>query len=142
MNGLIDDITADGWMALCISILRGLPPDEAFRLLDDPTRRNLQWTPELLAEVEEMRKSGMSWNDIAKVYQVHKASVCKSYLRYRGKVRRPYQRHSQEFYLKIDSMRKRGLTWATISEEMGRSKSTLCMLYNQWKKKQERQNDK
>ena len=142
MNGLIDDITADGWMALCISILRGLPPDEAFRLLDDPTRRNLQWTPELLAEVEEMRKSGMSWNDIAKVYQVHKASVCRTYYRYNGKGCRSYQRHSQEFYLKIDSMRKRGLTWAAISEEVGMNAANLCTSYNQWKKKQERQNDK
>ena len=135
MNGLIDDITADGWMALCISILRGLPPDEAFRLLDDPTRRNLQWTPELLAEVEEMRKSGMSRNDIAKVYQVHKASVCKSYLRHKSKESRSYQRHGEEFYLKIDSMRKQGLTWAAISEEVGMNKANLCTLYNLWRKR-------
>ena len=135
MNGLIDDITADGWMALCISILRGVPPDEAFRLLDDPTRRNLQWTPELLAEVEEMRKSGMSWSDIAKVYQVHKASICKSYLRHKSKESRAYQRHDEEFYLKIDSMRKQGLTWAAISEEVGMNAANLCTLYNLWRKR-------
>ena len=101
MNGLIDDPTADGWMALAISILRGVPHDEAFRMLDDPTRRNLRWTPELLAEVEEMRKEGVTWDDIAAMYHVHKAGICRAYHRHKGRTHGTNQRHSEEFYLKI-----------------------------------------
>lgn len=134
MNGLIDDPTADGWMALAISILRGVPHDEAFRMLDDPTRRNLRWTPELLAEVEEMREEGMTWDDIAEVYQVHKAGICRAYHRYKGRRKETHQKHDEEFYLKIDEMRKKHIKWEDISKEFGISASRLCTLYSYWKK--------
>lgn len=135
MNGLIDDPTYEGWMALCISILRGVPHDEAFRMLDDPTRRNLKWTPELLVEVEEMRKAGMTWDGISEIYHVHKAGICRAYHRYKGRVSGTHQKHSEEFYLKIDSMRKQGLTWNAIAEETGMNATNLCTLYSWWKNK-------
>ena len=142
MNGLIDDITADGWMALCICILRGVPHDEAFRMLDDPTRRNLRWTPEILAEVEEMREDGMTCDDIAAMYHVHKAGICRAYHRYKGRQTTTHQKHDEEFYLKIDEMRKNCIKWKDISKEFGISEGRLCGLYSWWKNKQEQQNDK
>lgn len=142
MNGLIDDPTADGWMALAISILRGVPHDEAFRMLDDPTRRNLRWTPEFLAEVEEMREAGMTWDEISEVYHVHKAGICRAYHRYKGRTYGTNQRHSEEFYLKIDAMRKQKIKWEDISKEMGISAARLCTLYSWWKKKKEQEHDK
>ena len=85
MNGLIDDITADGWMALAICILRGVPPDEGFRLLYNPARRNVKWNEEMFKEIELMRQNGMKWADIGAMYQVDGTTVCKSYYRFKGK---------------------------------------------------------
>lgn len=139
MNGLIDDITAEGWLALCISIMRGVPSDEAFRLLESPTRRNLKWTKEMLAEIDEMREQGMTWNEIAEQYHVNRAAISRSYYRYKGRGKRSYQKHDEEFYLKLDAMRKQGVRWADISNEMGINETRLCTLYSKWKLKKEDQ---
>ena len=135
MNGLIDDITADGWMALCISILRGLPPDEAFRLLYNPARRNVKWNEEMFEEIELMRQKGMKWADIGAMYQVDGTTVCKSYYRFKGKKKREYQRHDEEFYNEIHRLRQQGVKWDDIAERMGLSTSRLCSLYGYWKKR-------
>lgn len=137
MNGLIDDPTADGWMALCISVLRGVPPDEAFKMLEDPRRKKIKWTPEMFGEVEEMREQGMTWGEIAELYNVHKTSICRLYNRYKGKEIRDYQRRNEKFYLKIDTMRKQHIKWDDISKEMGIDLTKLRTSYNYWKKKKE-----
>lgn len=142
MNGLIDDPTADGWMALCVSILRGVPHDEAFRMLDDPTRRNLRWTPELLAEVEEMRGDGMTWDDIAAMYHVHKAGICRAYHRYKGRQQGTHRKYNDAFYEKVYEMRKQGIKWKDIAEHNGMNLSTLYTLYSAWLKKKEQSGDK
>ena len=135
MNGLIDDITADGWMALAICILRGVPPDEGFRLLDNPARRNVKWNEEMFKEIELMRQKGMKWTDIGGMYQVDGTTVCRSYYRFKGKKKREYQRHDEEFYNEIHRLRQQGVKWDDIAERMGLSASRLCSLYGYWKKR-------
>lgn len=141
MNGLIDDITADGWMALAICILRGVPPDEGFKLLYNPARKNIKWNEEMFEEIELMRRKGMKWTDIGGMYQVDGTGICRAYHRYKGRPKGTHQKHSEEFYKQIDEMRKRGMAWKDISEKMGISVSNACSLYQWWKKKKEREHD-
>lgn len=73
-----DDITADGWLALCIAILRGVPQQEAFRILDDPSA-NRKWTEDDFLEIEYLKSIGMSWKDIGDMMKTYPSNVYREY---------------------------------------------------------------
>lgn len=86
MNSVNDDITVDGWLALCIAIMRGVPQQEAFRMLDNPSTRR-QWTDDEFKEIDSLRKQGETWEYIGWVYGVNKSNACKQYRYWKEKQR-------------------------------------------------------
>ena len=66
MRSVNDDVTVDGWLALCVAILKGVPQQEAFRLLDKPFG-NRRWQEEDFREIEHLKKQGKSWKYIGEM---------------------------------------------------------------------------
>ena len=84
MKSISDDITIDGWMALCIAILRCVPQHEAFRLLYNPAIKR-KWSEDDYLEIEELRKSGESWRNIGEMFGINKSNVFRQYQRWNEK---------------------------------------------------------
>lgn len=84
MKNVNDDITTDGWLALCIAILCGVPQQEAFRRLDNPFGKR-HWTEEDYAEIEHFLKQGASWSYIADMLKAEKTTVFRQYHRWKAK---------------------------------------------------------
>lgn len=73
-----DELTQEGWMALMVAILRGVPQQEAFRLLRSATSRR-KWSDEDFAEIEHYLSSGATWTQISKIFGVKTSNVFKLY---------------------------------------------------------------
>lgn len=84
MKNVNDDITADGWLALCIAILCGCPQQEAFRRLEQPFS-NRRWTEEDFMEIEYFKSQGMNWTQIAEMMKAEKTNVFNQYHRWKRK---------------------------------------------------------
>ena len=70
---------SEGYMALLVSILKNVPIEKAFRMLNGDIRKNRRWTPDDILQVQMMRQEGMRWQDIAKVFGVTETVACKMY---------------------------------------------------------------
>lgn len=64
----------EGYAALYLSIIKGVSPEIAFKLLDNP-RVNKKWTPEDIKCTEEMREKGIGWNEIAESFKTNKQTA-------------------------------------------------------------------
>lgn len=84
MTSVNDDITVDGWLALCIAILRGVPQQEAFKMLENPTKRR-SWTDDDFMQIEAMREEGESWSYIGKIMGVNKSNAFRQYYYWKEK---------------------------------------------------------
>lgn len=84
MRNINDDITVDGWLALCVAIIRGVPQQEAFRLLEHPTT-NRKWCEEDFLEMEYLKKKGKSWRCIGEMIGADSTFVYKQYHRWKEK---------------------------------------------------------
>ena len=77
---------SEGYMALLVSILKNVPTERAFRMLNGDIRKNRQWTPDDILQVQMMRQEGMRWKDIAKAFGVTETQACKMYHQHRRKL--------------------------------------------------------
>ena len=84
MRSIKDDITVDGWLALCIAIIRCVPQQEAFRMLYNPCIRR-KWTDDDFREMEYMRKKGASWKTVGEMFGVNKSNAFRQYHRWKEK---------------------------------------------------------
>lgn len=82
MKNINDDITTDGWLALCIAILCGCPQQEAFRRLDNPFTRR-QWTEDDYLEMEYLKNSGASWREIGEIMHINKSNALRQWQRWK-----------------------------------------------------------
>lgn len=57
-------------MALLVSILKNVPTEKAFRMLNGDIGKNRKWTPDDILQVQMMRQEGVRWKDIAKIFKV------------------------------------------------------------------------
>lgn len=80
----MNDVTYEGWIALALCILKRVPHDEAYELLDNP-KKNRTWTDEMLEDLGALRAEGYDWKAIGEMYNVDKSTVCKAYNRWRRK---------------------------------------------------------
>lgn len=87
MNGLNDDITAEGWLALCICILKGVTQQEAFTILEEPMRYK-RLTDKDMQQVEAMRNQGERWIDIAAVYGLERTAMQHRYHNWKSRNKR------------------------------------------------------
>lgn len=78
----------EGYMALVISILKSVPPDTAFRMLNGEVQwqKNRHWTADDMNEIGILRQQGMKWSDIGKIYNVSEKAVCCIYFHYKNKI--------------------------------------------------------
>lgn len=83
MNNINDDITVDGWLALCIAILCGCPQQEAFRRLNNPFSRR-KWSEDDFLEIEYLRNSGVIWDDICEMMNINKNTALKQWQRWKN----------------------------------------------------------
>lgn len=68
---------SEGYLALCVSILRKVPPEKAFRLLGNDRhcknkelKQRKRWEIAEIIQMDIMRKSGDGWNDIGKSFGI------------------------------------------------------------------------
>lgn len=71
----------EGYMALTICILRNVTPERAFRILDGDEQwvERRRWTAEDVNEIECLRTQGMTWKQIAKMYNTTKGNIFNVY---------------------------------------------------------------
>ncbi|MGN0695051.1 MAG: hypothetical protein ACI4LK_09125 [Lentihominibacter sp.] len=74
MNGIITDPTYEGWIALCISILRCAPQEVAFEMIDNPKTQR-RWTQEDVLEIRELRALGYTWEKIGNMFGLSTSGV-------------------------------------------------------------------
>ena len=84
MNSINDDVTVDGWLALCVAIVRGVPQQEAFRMLYNPFSRR-KWTEDDFREIEYLKRNGATWNDIGEMLGVTGSNALKQYRHWKEK---------------------------------------------------------
>ena len=84
MRSINDDITVDGWLALCVAIIRGVPQQEAFRLLEHPTKHR-KWCEEDFLEMEYLKKKGKSWRCIGEIMGVDQSNAFRQYHHWKEK---------------------------------------------------------
>lgn len=67
----------EGYMALAVCILRNVTPERAFRILDGDKRcvERRHWTLEDINEIECLRTKGMTWKQIAQMYNTTKNNI-------------------------------------------------------------------
>lgn len=87
MRSIKDDITVDGWLALCIAIIRCVPQQEAFRMLYNPEVRR-KWTEDDFIEMDYLRSKGISWKDIGELLGVDSSNAFRQYHRLKGKLKK------------------------------------------------------
>lgn len=78
MKSVNDDITVDGWLALCIAILCGCPQQEAFRKLYNPFS-NRKWTEDDFLEMEYLKSIGLSWKNISEMMHTNPSNAFREY---------------------------------------------------------------
>lgn len=83
MNTINDDVTVDGWLALCIAILCGCPQQEAFRKLDNPFGCR-KWAEDDYLEMEYLRSTGLSWKAIGEIMRTNPSNVFRQYMRWKN----------------------------------------------------------
>lgn len=82
---LTSEETKEGWAALAISILLYVSAEEAFRLLSDGRRAGSnKYGPEDIERMHEMKKAGLTWDQIGAVYNTSASAACKAYKRLVG----------------------------------------------------------
>nr|DAY68079.1 MAG TPA: GcrA cell cycle regulator [Caudoviricetes sp.] len=70
----------DGWCALCISILRNVSPDQAFRLFETGViYEKRKWSWEDIDDIQSYRDQGLSWKDIAEIFNMNKSGLIKNF---------------------------------------------------------------
>lgn len=81
----------DGWCALALALMSTefLLPEDAFQSLSEgrPTRRNRKWD-DILPEMMRMREAGMSWNEIAEIFDYKKHNCMCMVSRYKRQQRK------------------------------------------------------
>lgn len=78
----MNDVTYEGWIALALCILKRVPHDEAYELLDNP-KKNRTWTDDMIEDLGALRAEGYDWKAIGEMYNVDKSTVCKAYNNYK-----------------------------------------------------------
>ena len=76
---------SEGYAALYISIVRGVSPDKAFRLLSGQKAENKHWTKQEMQEIESLRENGHTWSDIGEMFDVNGCTVNKRFNEYKQK---------------------------------------------------------
>ena len=82
MRSIKDDLTVDGWLALCIAILCGVPQQEAFRKLYNPFSSR-KWTEDDFLEIDYMKSNGASWREVGEALHTNKGNVLRQYRRWK-----------------------------------------------------------
>lgn len=76
----------EGWCALAIAILCNVPTETAFSMLDKGTHtEKRKWTEEDIQYMNELKKQGMCWRDIAIKLNTTKAGAQRAYQYYKSK---------------------------------------------------------
>ena len=75
----------DGWLALCISILKGVSPEVAFKMLDGNKVANRKWTDDDIRDIEELRNKGLSWQKVSEYYGCTTEQIKRIYSYRKGK---------------------------------------------------------
>lgn len=81
----MEDVTYEGWIALALCILKRVPHDEAYELLDNP-KKSRTWTDDMIEDLGALRAEGYDWKAIGEMYNVDKSTVCKVYNSWRRKI--------------------------------------------------------
>lgn len=75
--------TDENYAALAISVLRNVPVEAAFRMLDlehrNGERKNRTWSQKDIDYIEKMREQGIIWRDIALQFNMQKNSLIRIY---------------------------------------------------------------
>lgn len=67
---------SEGYLALCVSILRKVPPEKAFRLLgngkpyEEPKKESRRWGETEIKLMQLMRDRGLEWSEIGKKFGI------------------------------------------------------------------------
>lgn len=85
VNSMNDEY--EGWIALCVSILRGVPQKEAFKIIENPARYK-RLTDKEMMQVDAMRKQGMRWIDIADSFGLERSAMCHRYHNWKQRKKR------------------------------------------------------
>lgn len=81
-------VTADleGWYALTVAILRDVPCDDAFRMLEgNQPRKNKAWTEEEYLEIGRLRAEGWKWEELGNMYGKNPSTVHHAFTRWKEK---------------------------------------------------------
>jgi hypothetical protein len=71
----------EGWMALCISILRGCNPDTAFKALEKGV---IRYNADDIKEMYHLKHSqNFTYKQIGEIFGMHKGAVYKTMKRHR-----------------------------------------------------------
>jgi hypothetical protein len=67
----------DNWAALCVSIVKGVSPEVAFLLLNNPGIKNYGYafTDEDTKDMVEFKKQGLTYKEIADIYGLNKDMI-------------------------------------------------------------------
>jgi len=80
--------TTECFMALCVAILKSVPPERAFDLLHNPLnakRYNDCITQEDLEDMVKLRAEGVQYSEIGEMYGISKDAAFRRIKRFKGK---------------------------------------------------------
>lgn len=83
VRNLTSEATSEGWAALTISIVLGVDTEAAFDLLTKPkirvTRKRNRYTEQDIDDISKCREQGMTWTEIAEIFNTTASSLCHIY---------------------------------------------------------------
>ena len=67
----------NNWAALCVSILKGVLPEVAFSILNNPDIKDYgkAFTDEDTRDMVELKKQGLTYKEIADIYGLNKGVI-------------------------------------------------------------------
>ena len=85
MNGLIDDVAFEGWLALYICIVDRVPPYKAYAKIEFIRRngKRIRWTDADIRMIERCRDQGYCWESVAEMFRFDKESLRRMYRRWK-----------------------------------------------------------
>lgn len=75
-GSMINELQDEGYIALAICIVRGVSPQHAFEILNNPTTQsNRKWTEEDIELVCEYKRQGCSYKEIAELMNTTRSTI-------------------------------------------------------------------
>ena len=75
----------EGWLALCVCIIKQVDPGTAFKMLEGQRLQPREWCKNDIKNIDDLRKAGWSWEQIGKEYGLPRSTVIRTYNRVKEK---------------------------------------------------------